>query len=156
MILAFTITNFFTILGVVVPILGSMWVFFKRAIKKIKERNDAIDKILPELIKETQSLKDVINNYCCRLDKVEAILVERETLFSDFQCQNLKYMINDTFLGHNNIYEIPTETLSYAAEFCRIYTERGYNHDTAIKCKIIWAELERRKNIQAQGGKKNE
>lgn len=121
------------------------------ALKKQKK-----DQEICVFIKETAAATKKIEE---RLDKNEKTL---ETIMNDMEKQNeeiekyqildIKYMINDTFLGYNNVHEVPYENLIVAIEGCDIYTSKGYNHEIGARCKILCEEFERREKMKGEGG----
>ena len=113
-----------------------------KGIDTLSEKMDSIENNIADLQNQQNELRECQNNFDDRFDK--------------FEVQQLKYMINDAFFSYDNIREIPDEILIQASQCCEIYTNKGLNHETGAKCKLIFAEVQRRQALRANGGKEED
>jgi predicted nuclease with TOPRIM domain len=156
------ITAVASILGALVTLFG-LYVTFKKKIKdhfaRKHHRNDIIDS-LPDHFEKIQNQIDSINATQDDMQEQVSDIAKHqenlETSFDTLETNALRYSINDIFFGYHNIEDVPDEMLSNAAKSCDIYLAKGLNHETGARCKVIYAEIERRQQKKAQEETKHE
>lgn len=163
MILSFNVQEWIAVIGVACTLLSVVIIpLFKTIKKKRYKYLSTINKVQDISIQTNKTLKTIenINDNISGmkneiLDINEKINDMKKTT-SEFEVQQLKYMINDAFYSFNSIEDIPDEVLINASQCCDIYIGKGLNHETGARCKLIYEELERRQEKLAhhkEGGK---
>lgn len=157
MILSLTGQEWIALLGVICTLLSVVVIpVFKVLKKKRDQYMGSLKKVqaMSEQANETsQTLKDIKNDIKDIQKDMKDInnkVEEMQEKTSAFETQQLKYMINDAFYSFNGIEEIPDEVLINASQCCDIYVGKGLNHETGARCKLIYAELERRQKKLAE------
>lgn len=152
-----TIAIISSVVGIIATVSGLYLKFSKRLQekrKKKRQREEKIDKI-PETMERLERKLD--ENWHLQENNRERIEELSETFelfaarFDHLETTQLRYMINDAFLGYNNIHEVSDEQLLNAADCCDIYLSKGLNHKTGAKCKLIAEEVEKRARLRAEG-----
>lgn len=163
MVILYSLQNVSIIVSIITGILGILGTcsgIYLKYSKKIKEKQtkksqekkklsnvfDTVDKLVEKvdkIVESQEEIKEQYNSFAERFDSLET--------------QELRYMINDSFLGYDSIHEVPDEQLLNAADCCEIYLGKGLNHATGARCKLIAEEIEKRARIRAgvdEDGKK--
>lgn len=132
-----------------------------RVIKKHKKNKQRIETIdtMPETLKNIQEgisdIKEDQNVIKYNQQLTDKRISKLEKRYDALETQQLKYIINDAFFSCNgHVEDMPYEVLINAAECADIYLSKGLNHETGARCKLIYAELERRAT-QAQEEEEN-
>ena len=151
MILALTGQEWIALLGVICTILSVVVIPVAKFVKKKRDQYlntiktvQYMSKGADETLKAINNIKDDINEMKSGMEDINNQFKEMKEKTDKFETQQLKYMINDAFYSFNGIEEIPDEVLINASQCCDIYVGKGLNHETGARCKLIYAELERR------------
>lgn len=139
-----TVGEIASIIGVGLSILTVLiiplykWTYAQR--KEQERRGQSLEEISRKVDNINKDIKDIkkeqskFNEFCEEYD--------------EFFVQNLKYMINDSYVDYHNLAEIPDEKLINACECCEIYvTKKHLNHEIRPRCEQLWKERERRSVI---------
>lgn len=122
--------------------------------KEVQQKDAAIVALPKQLTGIQESLSDIkedqnIIKYNQQVQ--DSRLKQLEKRYDALETQQLKYIINDAFFSCNgHVEDMPYEVLVNAAECADIYIKKGLNHETGARCKIIYAELERRATLDQQ------
>ena len=150
------ISTIVAIIAGILGIAGTISGLYMKYSTKAKERKTKKQQV----IAQQQELPKVLKSIDERLIAIESKqnssqeeIKELKEKFDHLETQELRYMINDSFLGYNNIHEVPNEQLLNAADCCEIYLAKGLNHATGARCKLIAAEIDRREKKRAEGKK---
>ena len=138
------------ILGIAGTVSGLYMKYSTKAKDRKTKKQQAVaqQQELPKVLKSIDERLTTIEN---KQNSSQEEIKDLKEKFDDLETQELRYMINDSFLGYNNIHEVPNEQLLNAADCCRIYLAKGLNHATGARCKLIAAEIERREKKRAEG-----
>lgn len=119
----------------------------KRKIKIQEERleQERVKQQQVDMIESINALSDAVEQISQNVNengqKLAAFTEDQEA----FTIQNLKFMINNAYLGYHSEHEIPYEVLVNACECCEIYVHKKHqNHEIHPRCERLWGELERR------------
>ena len=148
------ISTIVAIIAGILGIAGTVSGLYMKYSTKAKDRKTKMQQAvaqqqeLPKVLKSIDERLTTIEN---KQNSSQEEIKDLKEKFDDLETQELRYMINDSFLGYNNIHEVPNEQLLNAADCCRIYLAKGLNHATGARCKLIAAEIERREKKRAEG-----
>lgn len=153
-----SVQSLVAIIGGVLGILGAISGIYLRYSKKLQDKQATKNK-------EKQKLNDVFSKVDRMAAQIDDITNSQKELreqyaafekkFDHLETQELRYMINDSFLGYDTIHEVPDEQLLNAADCCEIYLNKGLNHATGARCKLIAEEIDRRARAKAGIGDKH-
>ena len=155
MFLSIDINSVQTIIAIITGSLSILGVLSGVYLKYSKKRKNQQDK----KSKDRKKFEDVCGKIDQLVNKVEELnesqkelkqqYAEFENKFDHLETQELRYMINDSFLGYGTIHEVPDDQLLNAADCCEIYLNKGLNHATGARCKLIAEEVDRRARARA-------
>lgn len=143
--------------AVLTSVLVPSYKAYKKKKKEYEQRAKTLEQIpqaLSNIDKRLSTVEEGIDEINDKQNLLTQQQEESAEKFDSFETQQLKYIINDAFFGYSSVEEIPDEVLISASQCCDIYLGKGLNHETGARCKIIYAELERRQKIKAN--RKNE
>ena len=150
-----------TIVAIVSGILGisgvvsGIYLKYSKKIKQQKEKKKQDREKFETMYKTIDKLIVAINEINKNQQDLRQRYSEFENKFDHLETQELRYMINDSFLGYGNIHEVPDDQLLNAADCCEVYLNKGLNHATGARCKLIAEEVERRVRARAGVDKKD-
>lgn len=153
MLLALSLQEWTALMGVFCTIITVVIVPVYKILKSKKEKHINSLKQLNKVVKKVEEVSNIIDNVNSNVSSLTDDVANLASEVKDlkrktdiFETQQLKYMINDAFYGFDCIEDIPDEVLINASQCCDIYVSKGLNHETGARCKLIYAELERRQN----------
>lgn len=148
----------FGIMASAITIVGGGYGLYIKFSKHMNRNREKKEKEIEKRLNFSQRIDNMDKNVKAILkrqkeqdENIEKLQENNERL----EVQQLRYMINDSFLGYDSIDLVPDDLLLNAAECCKIYLDKGYNHLTGTRCKIISEEINRRVENKAKGGGKN-
>lgn len=151
-----TIGEWTAIIGIALTILCSVIIpLFKFLDKKKKQYENTLNKVktietrVDQLITQTNNIVEVCESLGQMQTQISETYQALTAQLDRFEAQQLKHIINDAFLGYEDIEHIPDEVLIGASQSCDIYIGKGLNHETGARCKLIYQELERRQRLRA-------
>ena len=118
---------------------------YEQTIQKVKKIEQQVDQMISK-IDNMATICDTLNDM---QSQISATYQALNIQIDRFEVQQLKHIINDAFLGYDDITHIPDEVLIGASQSCDIYVGKGLNHETGARCKLIYEELERRQRVRA-------
>lgn len=134
--------------AVITTILIPIFCKWQKRRKEAQQKDEAIVALPQQLDSIQNSLSDIKEdqNIIKYNQQVQDKRLEKlEKRYDALETQQLKYIINDAFFSCNgHVEDMPYEMLVNAAECADIYLKKGLNHETGARCKIIYAEMERR------------
>lgn len=142
--LAVSVGEITSIIGIAVTILTALIIpWYKGIYNQLKKQAENSRK-LEKVLKRTEKIETNINEIKKEQQKVNDFYEE----YDEFFIQNLKYMINDSYVDYHSLAEIPDEKLANACECCEIYVNKKHlNHEIRPRCEQLWKERERRSVI---------
>lgn len=144
-ILTMTVGEFSGIVGIAATLTTVFLVPFIKWVKKKKSEKEEEKKKQAARDSKLETLCEVVGVIRKQVDDNSVMLSNYIDDYDEFTTQNLKYMINDAYFGYNDIHEIPDDVLTNACECCEIYVNKKHkNHEIKPRCKLLWAEAERR------------